>query len=188
MFKHRRPAVSGVVDTEPRRVIRWIAAQRRCPLRELGVDFAFDAIAPEGSLERPSPGQVRVKTWRTPWETLKLSLMGFHQAHNAAVALAGLDLLAEVEPSLEVGRAAAARGIAGLRCPARVEVMGESPWLVIDGRTMLRRPRRSSRRFSITSPRPRAALVFGTTRDKDLAGQLRALLPLFRPRDRHALH
>ena len=146
ILKRRRPAVSGVVAYDPRRAIRRVAAQRRCPLRELGVDFAFDSIAPRLPLVRPTRGSVRVQTWRTNWETLDLPLLGSHQAHNAAVALAALDLLAEVEPSLEVGRGAVVRGFAALRWPARVEVLGESPWLVIDGAHNVASARRSPRR------------------------------------------
>ena len=64
---------------------------------------------------------------------MSLPLLGPHQAHNAAVALAGLDVLAEVEPDLAVSRDDVVRGFAALRWPARVEVVGEKPWLVIDG-------------------------------------------------------
>ncbi|MGC8638298.1 MAG: bifunctional folylpolyglutamate synthase/dihydrofolate synthase [Isosphaeraceae bacterium] len=179
ILKHHRPVVSGVVDSEPRRAIRWIAAQRRCPLYELGVDFSFESLTPTLPLESPTPGHVRVQTWRTNWQTLALSLLGSHQAHNAAVALAALDLLAEVEPALEVGRGAAALGFASLRWPARVEVMGEAPWLVIDGAHNVSSAQALAETLLNYFPATSRTLVFGTTKDKDLPGQLQALLPLF---------
>ena len=111
ILKRSRPAVSGVLDDEPRQAIRRVAAQRRCPLRELGVDFRFEAIAPRQPVTRPTAGQVKSSTWRTDWGTLDVPLLGAHQAHNAAVALAGLDVLAELEPALEVGRDAVVRGL-----------------------------------------------------------------------------
>src|SRR4051812_8280363 len=104
ILKRSRPAVSGVCDDEPRQAIRRVAALRRCPLRELGIDFRFEAIPPRPHLRRPTPWRVAVDTWRTRWGELELPLLGPHQAQNAAVALAALDVLAEREPSLEVGR------------------------------------------------------------------------------------
>lgn len=179
ILKHRRPVVSGVVDDEPRRAIRWLAAQRRCPLRELGLDFTFESVAPRPPLLRPTPGRVRVQTWRTRWKDLTLPLLGPHQAHNSAVALAALDLLAEVEPSLEVDQAAVERGFAALKWPARVEVLGESPWLVIDGAHNVASAQALAETLFHHFPESSRTLVFGTTRDKDMTGQLQALLPLF---------
>ena len=100
--KRGRPAVSGVRDGEARDAIRRVALKRRCPLRELGADFWYEAIPPEPPLVRPTTCLVEARTWRTDWGRLSLPLLGRHQAHNAAVALAGLDVLAEVEP--EPGR------------------------------------------------------------------------------------
>jgi dihydrofolate synthase/folylpolyglutamate synthase len=179
ILKRLRPAVSGAFEDEPRRAIRRVAALRRCPLRELGADFRFAASPPAQPLSRPTPWRVSVETWRTRWGDLDLPLLGPHQAHNAAVALAGLDLLAEAEPALEVGREAVVRGFAGLRWPARVEVLGESPWLVIDGAHNVASAEALAQTLETSFPTTPRTLVFGTTRDKDLHGQLRALLPLF---------
>ena len=74
-----------------------------------------------------------MRTWCRDWGRLTLPLLGSHQAHNVAVVLAGLDLLAEVEPGLAVTRDDVVRGFAALKWPARVEVVGQKPWLVIDG-------------------------------------------------------
>ena len=179
ILKRSRPAVSGVLEDESRQAIRRVAAQRRCPLRELGADFQFEAIAPRQPVARPTAGHVRTRTWRTDWGTLEVPLLGAHQAHNAAVALAGLDLLAELEPSLEVSRDAVVRGFSGLHWPARVEVLGESPLLVIDGAHNVASAQALAETLRTSFPTTSRTLIFGTTRDKDLHGQLRALLPLF---------
>src|SRR5204863_5185496 len=123
----------------------------------------------------PTAGRVAVRTWQADWEPIDLPLLGPHQAQNAAVALAGLDVLAE--QGLVVGPAAVARGFAGLRLPARVEVVGESPWLVVDGAHNVASAEALAETLRTCFPPTPRTLIFGTTRDKDLRGQLRALLP-----------
>jgi dihydrofolate synthase/folylpolyglutamate synthase len=108
-----------------------------------------------------------------------LPLLGSHQAHNAAVALAGLDLLGELYPTLAVNRSHVIRGFESLNWPARVELVHERPWLVIDGAHNAASAAALAETLTTCFPPTRRTLVFGTSRDKDLPGQLGALLPLF---------
>jgi dihydrofolate synthase/folylpolyglutamate synthase len=128
-------------------------------------------------LIRPGAGRISVRTWRTDWGSLELPLFGPHQAQNAAVALACLDVMAE--DGLAVGRDDVIRGFAALRWPARVEILGESPWLVIDGAHNVASAEALAETLRTCFPPTRRTLIFGTTRDKDLRGQLRVLLPCF---------
>ncbi len=179
ILKRGLPAVSGEQGVEARQAIRRVAAQRRCRLHELGIDFGFGAIPPDLPIHRPTPFRVAVRTRRTDWGTLPLPLLGPHQAHNAAVALAAFDVLAEVQPRLTVGRDDVLRGFATLKWPARVEVLGHRPLLVIDGAHNGASAEALADTLRTCFPDTRRTLVFGTTRDKDLRGQLQALLPLF---------
>ncbi|MDG3003343.1 bifunctional folylpolyglutamate synthase/dihydrofolate synthase [Paludisphaera mucosa] len=182
VFKRGTPAVSGVQEREPREAIRRVARQRRCLLREIDVDFRYEDFQPVPPLERPTPGRAVVRTWRTDWGMLDVPLLGPHQAHNMTVALAGLDCLAEADASLAVERSAVVRGFAGLEWPARVEVMGARPWLVVDGAHNVASAIALADALRINFPKVPRTLVFGTTREKDVEGQLRALLPLFETR------
>lgn len=179
IFKRGVPAISGVQEDEPRAAVRRAAAARGCRLREIDADFRFEEHRPAPPLDRPSPSRADVRTWRTDWGRLEVPLLGAHQAHNMAVALAGLDALAEADPSLAVTREDAARGFAGLELPARVEVMGDRPLLVIDGAHNVASAAALAEAVRSHFPARPRTLVFGTTRDKDLPGQLRELLPLF---------
>jgi dihydrofolate synthase/folylpolyglutamate synthase len=179
ILKRGRPAVSGAGDAESRQAIRQIARRRGCLLHELDSDFWYQSIAPQPPLVRPTAGTVEVRTWRTNWGRLCLPLLGPHQAHNASVALAALDTLAEVEPGLSVTVDDVVRGFAALRWPARVEVVAERPWIVIDGAHNTASALALVDTLNSCFPPARRTLVFGTTREKDLEGQLRVLLPYF---------
>jgi dihydrofolate synthase/folylpolyglutamate synthase len=179
ILKRGRPAVSGVRPAGPRAVIERIAQQRHSPLRQLDHDYSYVYRPPVPPLLGPEAGRVAVKTWRTDWGELPLPLLGPHQAHNAAVALATLDVLSEAEPALTVGRDTVLRGFSRLHWPARVEILGECPWMVVDGAHNVASAEALAETLLTCFPPTRRTLIFGTTRDKDLRGQLRALLPGF---------
>ncbi len=177
ILKRGRPVVSGVRGDEPRAAIHAAARARKAPLREVDVDFSSTYTPPAPPLARPTPGRVAVRTWRREWPAVVLPMLGEHQGQNAAVALAGLDALAE-QGRFDVGPDAVARGFAALAWPARVEVVAERPWLVIDGAHNVASAHALAGALRTCFPPTPRTLVFGTTRDKDLPGQLRALLPL----------
>ncbi len=179
ILKRGGRAVSGVRGAEARAAIDAVAARRRTDLRRIDADFTYEYSPPQPPLDRPTAGTASVRTWRRQWGPLPTPLLGAHQAHNLAVALAGLDVLAD--RGLEVSTADAARGLAGLAWPARVEVIGCDPWLVIDGAHNVASAEALAETLAGCFPAGPRTLVFGTTRDKDLDGQLRALLPLFGP-------
>ncbi len=177
IIKRKRPVVSGVRGEEARSSIERIARQRKARLYSVDTDFGFRYLAPTQPLDRPTPGRVAVQTWRSDWGPLDLPLLGPHQAHNAAVALASLDALAA--QGLVVDAEAVSRGFAVMQWPARVEVFGNNPTIVVDGAHNIASARALAETLKTCFPPGPRTLIFGTTRDKDLKGQLAALLPLF---------
>ena len=177
IIKRGRPTVCGVEPDEPRAVVERVAAARGSKLRQIGRDFSYDYQRPTQPMDRPAAGRVQVRTWARDWGEVELPLLGKHQAHNAALAMATLDVLAE--QGIEVGPQAVARGFASMQWPARIEVLGREPWLVIDGAHNVASARALADTLRDSFPDCPRTLVFGTTRDKDLRGQLEALLPQF---------
>ncbi len=177
IIKRGRPVISGVRGEEPARVIRQIAARRHAPLREIDVDFHYQYEPPQQPLNRPSAGRVGVTSWRSNWGPFDLPLFGRHQAHNAAVVLAVVDALAE--QGLEISEAEAMRGLAAVNWPARAELLGERPWLVVDGAHNPASAVALAETLRSCFPEGPSTLVFGSTRDKDFQSQLEALLPHF---------
>lgn len=177
IIKPGRPAISGVSGPEAADVIRDVARERGAPLREIGRDFTVAYRPPDTPLPSPAAGSARVVTWARDWGTIPLPLFGPHQAHNLGVALATLDVLDEQGLSMPTDLVLA--GIAGTSMPARVEIFGARPWIVIDGAHNVASAQALAETLRLCFPNGPRTLVFGTTRDKDLAGQLRVLLPHF---------
>jgi len=177
IIKRKGTVVSGVRGEDARDSIERTAQARSARLLELDADFSFRYHPPERPLTRPTPGFVSVRTWVRDWGTIELPLLGEHQGQNAAVALASFDALGELGVA-DVGPDAVTRGFARLTWPARVEVLGERPWLVVDGAHNVASARALADTLRGNFPTTRRTLVFGTTRDKDMVGQLEALLPL----------
>jgi dihydrofolate synthase/folylpolyglutamate synthase len=119
------PAVLGDLAAEASEVIEARAAEIGAPLTRLGRDFEVEIL--EQSLEglslRLSDGPLQVDA--------KLPALGFHQARNAALALA---CVTRAVPHLRDVRLTecAAQGFAAVELPGRVELFGRSPWLLVD--------------------------------------------------------
>lgn len=185
------PVVSGVLPAEPRSVIARVARDVGAPLFALGDAFHFREVrpptedhAPPSSPRRRPPVQ---PTQLDYWETgapdrislagVPLQLRGAHQALNAAVALAAILRLGTAGWSIP--EAALRAGLAQATCPARVEVVGERPTIILDAAHNVASIDALlevlDRDFA---GQPRIA-IFAVNRDKDVAGILRRLLPAF---------
>ncbi len=175
------PVVSGVVADEPRAVIRQMAAQRGCRLVERGVDF--DVTYRPGT--RASPAEPcssidfasRLPRRAQSLRNVELSLLGEHQAANAAVALATLEELRA--QGCHFDEADVRCGLAGVRWQARVEVVGQRPTVVLDAAHNVASVAALLSTLDDNFTARRRILIFATTRDKDVRGMLELLLPKF---------
>ncbi|HEV2948682.1 MAG TPA: Mur ligase family protein, partial [Gemmataceae bacterium] len=99
IVKPDRPTISGVTDPEPRQVIEAICRERHSSLQQLGTDLHFQhrpgqVFKEETRNQKPEKlSVVRVTTARRAWPAMKLGLWGEHQAANAALAVACVELL-----------------------------------------------------------------------------------------------
>jgi dihydrofolate synthase/folylpolyglutamate synthase len=174
------PVVSGVVHDEPRDVIRQTADERQAPLFEQGLDFAFDSA--------PQPGRLAAAgewlDYREPaihprWELRKieLGLVGRHQAANAAAAIAAARRL--IERGWPISEAALRGGLAAARIPARIEILGQRPAVILDVAHNVASIAALIDVVRERYPDRRRVLVFASSKDKDAAGMLRLLVPWF---------
>jgi len=126
------------------------------------------------------------------YDDLVCSLIGRHQMENSAVALGTTELLAA--KGFNVDDSAVNRGLRNVKWEGRLEVLQNSPMLVMDGAhnpagaTVLRRALRENFLYR------KLILMFGVLGDKDYRIMLKKLAPLAdkliltEPKEKRALH
>jgi dihydrofolate synthase/folylpolyglutamate synthase len=181
IIKPGTPVVSGVCDSEPRGVVAGVARQQHCRLIQLGTDFDFRYRPPRHLEIAPAHGQIdfsyRVPGAEHELADLDLNLAGAHQAANAAVALA---TIAELRgQGWSISDAAVRQGLANVAWPARIEVLRRNPAVVLDAAHNVASIEALVRVLDESFSVPARLLIFATTRDKDVRGMLRVLLPKF---------
>jgi dihydrofolate synthase / folylpolyglutamate synthase len=177
IVKPGRPAVSGATAHEARAVIEDVCRRRGAPLRQLGVDFRFASTPGRVTAAGPEKTRVRVSAWRRKWPELELNLLGEHQAANAAVAVACVEVLRE--RGWVIPDAAVAAGLAGVSWPARLEVRPGRPLAVLDCAHNVASAQALADTLRASFPPGRRLLVFAGSGDKDVAGMFRVLAPHF---------
>ncbi len=111
---------------------------------------------------------------------LRLGLLGEHQTANAAVALAALSCLRG--RGWEIPEDRVREALAGVQIPARTELMGRHPCVMVDAAHNAASIHALIKVLRETCPREpwtRRILVFAASQDKDAAAMLRQLLPEF---------
>lgn len=167
------PTVCGVTAPEARDVIATVCRREQSPLRQVGRDFEYRYHPPQNQ----SVARVTVRTWRQTWKELPLPLIGEHQAANAAVAVSAIDAL--IEQGWNIPPSAVREGLERVRWPGRIEVLARRPTVIVDAAHNWAAVAALLRTLDESFPARRRVLVFAATRDKDVAGMLRQLLPEF---------
>ncbi len=119
--------------------------------------------------EPPLPSPFTVMTPGGPCE-VAISLLGGHQRQNAAAALAALETLRA--RGVAVTDAGIRAGFLAAHWPARLDLVGAWPWLVVDGAHNADSLDHLLRALAATFAYDRLILVFGTMGDKDITGMV----------------
>ena len=124
IIKPRSVVISASQPPEAAAVIREVAVSQGCRLFEAGEQLSATVLA------HASRGmRLAVRGVRGEYEDVELPLVGRHQAENAAVAVAAVELLSETGIPHTVVRS----GLARVDWPGRLEVVRETPPVVLDG-------------------------------------------------------
>jgi dihydrofolate synthase/folylpolyglutamate synthase len=184
IIKEGVPVVSGVAEPETIDVVCRAAAAQGGELwllhREIQLECGSEGA---GASREHSPSEQDARwciTVRTPvaeWRKVRVPLRGRHQADNTALALGLVDRLRLAGYS--ISEEAVREGLARVDWPARIEVVGTQPTVIIDAAHNWASAKALAATLRDEFPRRRRILIFASTKDKDVRGQLRLLLPEF---------
>lgn len=173
IIKPNVPVVSGVRDHDAARVVGQVALKQNSELFQIGHDFHYvSSPARDWGSELVFQGERNPLSERIE---VTLRMEGDHQAGNAAVALAILDLIRD--QGVSVSSAAVARGLGQLSCIGRIErfCLPKNVLGIVDAAhnrdSIAALCETLNRRCSDRS----IAVVFGTSIDKDAETMLRSL-------------
>ncbi len=163
IIKEGVPVVGGPLETQARVVIEDIARIKGCPTYFFGRDFSVDL----GENDQFSYDGIR---WHL--KGLSLGLRGVHQRRNAASALAALELMQDRFP---VDEAAIRQGLERVYWPGRLEIIGHTPVVILDGAHNMQGVKALVHEVRILVGGRKVKLLFGVMKDKDWSGMLTEL-------------
>jgi dihydrofolate synthase/folylpolyglutamate synthase len=162
--------VTAPQPPEAAAVIEESCRQRRARLIKVGEDVTWQGLSFDLDGQR-----LRVQG-RVSYE-LFLPLLGEHQLVNAATAVAALEVLAD--KGFDISRERVSKGFEQVSWPGRFQILRRRPLLVIDGGHNVGAARQLVQSIRQYLDFERAILVMGTSQDKDVAGLVAELAPLF---------
>ena len=118
-----------------------------------------------------------IKTWRHTYPDIFLPLIGAHQAKNCALALGALEIMRE-QGTISVDDETIRDSLSQVHCPARVEVIGKNPLIIldyahtVDSMRFLRRSLLENFKFH------KLILILGFAQDKDLDNILKEIVSI----------
>jgi dihydrofolate synthase/folylpolyglutamate synthase len=153
------------------RVIRRVCAGHGAGLVRVGRDVTVEDSRFDIGRQR-----FRVRGRLDTYE-LSIPLLGRHQLENAAAAVAALEVLAE--KGFAVTRDSISRGLSQVDWPGRLQVVSRQPLIVVDGAHNPDGARTLKESLGQYFDFERAVLIIGTSDDKDIAGVVSQLAPVF---------
>jgi dihydrofolate synthase/folylpolyglutamate synthase len=176
------PLISGVAAGPAGDVVDEVCRREASPLYRLGREIewrpaADDALVPADARGPESYLSIDVQTPWGHWTRVPVPLRGLHQGTNAALAVATAGLLGA--RNLRISAKAIDEGMSAVRWPARIEVIAHSPTVVVDAAHNWASTEALVRTLEAQFSARRRILVFAGTKDKDVGGLLRLLLPRF---------
>lgn len=195
IIKPHIPVVSGAAHPDARRVIAEVAHQQQAKLWEWDRDFFYEWSLESNPTETPPPealtegpasllvhGQVAFK-WLGDASThssrlaYRLGMLGRHQAANASVAIAAVDILRN--RGWAIAENALKDSLEKTQVRARLEVRSARPWVVLDAAHNMASIDALIDALQTHFQAAKKTVVFSASRDKDIIGMLGRLSDYF---------
>jgi len=177
IIKPSVPVVSGVCNSGPRQVIEDIASTMGSKLIQADADFSWDyrpGIFKDNLIVAPS---VQIKTQKKLWPWMEMILLGEHQAANAAIVVSVVEELRLL--GLVISDEAVQWGLGNTKWPARMQVMCQRPWVVVDCAHNRASAAALVRTIKESFPEVPRVLLFGASSDKDISGMFQEFSGIF---------
>jgi dihydrofolate synthase/folylpolyglutamate synthase len=164
-------AICGDRKPEVVAVIKQEAAEKKARLYCLGEDFEYQIGELDGEQSLTVEGVYQT------YKDLRVAMRGRFQLENAALAVASLDLLSE-HFDLGLTEQAVRGGLEKVSYDGRLEVMQESPKVILDGAHNQHKAQTLVDSLQELYPGQRMTVVLGTLSIKDFGGIIEALKPI----------
>jgi len=181
-----KPAGVVVLAPQPDEVVPVIqetCRQQHAELFMVGRDVTWRSLGFNGKQQllevkgRRSKYGERSKYGRRSIYKVSLPLLGHYQLENAATAVAALEVLAE--KGFCIPGTSLVSGLSQVSWPGRFQVLSHNPLLVVDGAHNPDAARKLKLSLAEYFNFERAILIMGASGDKNVAGVVSELVPLF---------
>jgi len=169
-----KPGITVVISPQPpeaAEVARRTCAERASKLITVGKDVNWRGLSSDLDGQR-----LRVEGRKGSYE-FSIPILGEHQIVNAATAVAALEVL--TEKGFDIPAEAIAKGFKKVEWPGRFQVLRRNPPVVVDGAHNIDAARSLKKALKQYFDFERAILVMGASDDKNIAGVVAELVPLF---------
>jgi dihydrofolate synthase/folylpolyglutamate synthase len=166
IIKKRIPVVTGVHQRQAVATIERIAHARHAPLFRLRKNFR---------VRRDPYGGFDYYGLKNNWKNLRTSLIGRHQVDNAALTLAVCEVL--IQKGTFITEENVRQGLSHIHWPGRLEVVCDTPRIILDGAHNLMAARNLAKFLFDTMNKRRVTMVLGMLDDKPYKAMLQSLVP-----------
>ena len=166
IIKNKVPVVTGVKQKNAISVLKTIADSKLASLHRFGDAFRV----------RRANGSFNYFGLENVWRNIQTGLNGAHQIDNAALVLASCEILNKNNLGLTLQNIK--DGLLQNRWPGRLEIVSESPLILLDGAHNFIAARNLAGYLSENLSDRKITLVVGILDDKPCASMLKSLIPL----------
>lgn len=163
-------AITAETNPEALAVIEEEALQKGSQLFRLGKEFDY-------SVQETQDGtRLTVNGVYQTYPDLRIAMTGEFQYLNAALAVAGVDLLAG-QGKLRISEEQVRQGVQ-VQFPGRIEVVQDKPLVILDGAHNLHKATALTQSLQQSYPGKKWTVVLGTLSIKDFSGIIEVLAPI----------
>jgi len=166
IIKNKVPVVTGVKQKNAISVLKTMADSKSAPLHRFGDAFRV----------RRGNGSFNYFGLENVWRNINTGLNGSHQIDNAALVLASCEVLNQ--NNLDFSLQNIKDGLLQNRWPGRLEIVSESPLIILDGAHNFIAARNLAAYLSENLSDRDITLIVGILDDKPCASMLKSLVPL----------